>query len=236
MARRSRGRPVSTPGVNETRSSESCRIVRVSPTPPRMTSWCATRPRIRRPWTRTPSTSAPRAPSRPVEVASGIGALPASRRAAAISSAVRRAVPDGASALSGWCSSTTSTDSKNGAAWAAKRIIRIAPMREVGGDQDADARARRRARSSSWSSRASVEAGGADDRVDAVLDAELEVVHHDVGVGEVDDRPARPAGPARRCRRRRRPTPPARASGAASTARQTSAPTLPRAPSTPTRI
>ena len=39
------------------------------------------------------------------------GASPASRRAAAISSAVRRAVPDGASALSGWCSSTTSTDS-----------------------------------------------------------------------------------------------------------------------------
>ena len=44
-------------------------------------------------------------------VASGIGAEPASRRAAAMSSAVRRAVPKGASALSGWCSSTTSTDS-----------------------------------------------------------------------------------------------------------------------------
>ena len=37
----------------------------------------------------------------------GLGA-----RAAAISSAVRRAVPHGASALSGWCSSTISTDSK----------------------------------------------------------------------------------------------------------------------------
>ena len=48
---------------------------------------------------------------RPVEVASGTGPRPASRRAAAISCAVRRAVPDGASALSGWCSSTISTDS-----------------------------------------------------------------------------------------------------------------------------
>ena len=35
-----------------------------------------------------------------------------SRRAAAMSWAVRVAVPDGASALFGWCSSMTSTDSK----------------------------------------------------------------------------------------------------------------------------
>ena len=87
--------------MNETRSRESWRIVRVSPTPPRMTSWWATRPRTRSPWTRMPSTAAPRAPSRPVEVASGLGPNPAWRRAAAISSAVRRDVPDGASALSG---------------------------------------------------------------------------------------------------------------------------------------
>ena len=33
------------PGVNDARSSESCRIVRVSPGPPRTTSWWATRPR-----------------------------------------------------------------------------------------------------------------------------------------------------------------------------------------------
>ena len=33
-----------------------------------------------------------------------------------------------------------------------------------------------------------VEAGGADDGVDAVVDAEAEVVHDDVGMGEVDDR------------------------------------------------
>ena len=121
-----------------------------------------------------------------MDVASGIGALPASRRAAAISSAVRRAVPDGASALSGWCSSTTSTDSKNGAACAAKRIIRIAPMEKLG------------AISTPTPGRVGepglelvepglVEAGRADDGVDAVLDAEAQVVHHHVGVGEVHD-------------------------------------------------
>ena len=42
---------------------------------------------------------------------SGTGGNPASRRAAATRSAVRRAVPLGASALSGWWSSTISTDS-----------------------------------------------------------------------------------------------------------------------------
>ena len=31
------------------------------------------------------------------------------------------------------------------------------------------------------------EPGGADDGVDAVVDQELQVVHHDVGMGEVDD-------------------------------------------------
>ncbi|BFO15841.1 hypothetical protein SHKM778_22290 [Streptomyces sp. KM77-8] len=40
------------------------------------------------------------------------GALPACRRASAMSWAVRVAVPLGASTLLGWCSSTTSTDSK----------------------------------------------------------------------------------------------------------------------------
>ena len=47
-----------------------------------------------------------------VTVASGCGARPALARAAAISCAVRVAVPQGASTLLGWCSSTTSTDSK----------------------------------------------------------------------------------------------------------------------------
>ena len=58
-----RAPPGSTPGMNEARSSESCRIVRVSPAPPSRTSWCATRPASRTECTCTPSTSAPRAPS-----------------------------------------------------------------------------------------------------------------------------------------------------------------------------
>ena len=95
-----------------------------------------------------------------------------SRRAAAISSAVRRAVPDGASALSGWCSSTTSTDSKNGAAWAAKRIIRIAPMEKLGAIRTPGPRARRPSHVAQLVEPGVVEAGGADDGVDAVLDAE----------------------------------------------------------------
>ena len=41
----------------------------------------------------------------------GHGRQPASRRAAAIELRRTAAVPEGASALSGWCSSTTSTDS-----------------------------------------------------------------------------------------------------------------------------
>ena len=59
-------------------------------------------------------------------------------RAAATACAVWRAVPDGASTLSGWCSSTISTDSKYGAASAANRMSRTAPIAEVGRDDHAD--------------------------------------------------------------------------------------------------
>src|SRR3954454_12482918 len=76
-----------------------------------------------------PSTSAPRAPSSCCVVASGEGLL---ARASATSSAVRRAVPLGASTLLGWCSSTISTESKYGAAVAANRIINTAPMPKLG--------------------------------------------------------------------------------------------------------
>ena len=65
-------------------------------------------------------------------MASGMSGLPASARAAATSCAVRVAVPDGASALRGWCSSTISTDSKCGAAAAAKRIISTAAIPKFG--------------------------------------------------------------------------------------------------------
>lgn len=77
----------------------SCRMVNVSPVVPNSTSWCATSPETRTACTRTPSTSAPRAPSSPVLVASGLGGNP--RRASAMSRAVRVAVPEGASALFG---------------------------------------------------------------------------------------------------------------------------------------
>src|SRR4051812_38104312 len=121
--------PRRTPGMNDSRASESCRMVSVSPCPPSNTSWCATSPANRTAWTWMPSTSAPRAPSSSCVVASGEGLF---ARACATSSAVRRAVPLGASTLLGWCSSTISTESKYGAAVAANRIINTAPMPKFG--------------------------------------------------------------------------------------------------------
>ena len=108
---------------------------------------------------------------------------------------------------------------------------------EVGGDQDAGARARVEPAPQPVQPLV-VEAGGADDGVDAVPDAELQVVHHHVGVGEVDD----DLGAGVDQRRRGVVDSPVSTratssrSSAASTARHTSAPTLPRAPSTPTLV
>ena len=79
--------------MNDERLSESWRRVRVSPSLPSSTSSWATSPRSRTEWTGTPSTSAPRAPSRPWLVASGMRAQPRVRRAAATAWAVCRAVP-----------------------------------------------------------------------------------------------------------------------------------------------
>src|SRR5205823_12923091 len=39
-----------TPGMNDSREIESCRTESVCPTPPKMTSWCATRPGRRTEW------------------------------------------------------------------------------------------------------------------------------------------------------------------------------------------
>ena len=61
-----------------------------------------------------------------VSVASGPGETPAAARARAMREAVEIAVPEGASALSGWCISMTSTDSKKGAALSAKLMARTA--------------------------------------------------------------------------------------------------------------
>ncbi len=202
--------PVSTPGVNEARSSESWRIVSVSPTPPRSTSWWATMPRIRRPWTRMPATSAPRAPSSAVLVASGHRPEPG--LAAGGGHQLRR-TPGGARRrvrLVGWCSSTISTDSKNGAACAGEAHHQDRADARSWGRSARRCRAGPPASRAGSSSRVLVEAGRADHRVDAVVDAELQVVHHHVGVGEVDDHLGAGGDQRRRCRRRRRPRRPAR--------------------------
>ena len=142
---------------------------------------------------------------------------------------------EGASALSGWCSSMISTDSKYGAAWAANRIISTAPIAKFGATSTPTAGAAPQPatrsvpagpRRSRWCRR----------RVDAVLDAELEVGHHRVGRGEVDrhlgarlDERAEVVAPAhggRPARGRRRPRPPCTAVD----------PMRPAAPSTATRM
>ena len=79
-----------------------------------------------------------------------------------------------------------------------------------------------------------VEAGGADHGVDPVADAELQVAHHHVGVGEVDDRLGTGLDQRVDARRRRRSGATSSRSSAASTRGTLSLPTLPRAPSTPT--
>src|SRR5665213_593118 len=80
-----------------------------------------------------PGPAPPRAPSTTtVEVASGANpSFPADTRAAAMPSAVRRDVPEGASRLASWWSSMISALSNHGAAMAANRIIRTAPMAKL---------------------------------------------------------------------------------------------------------
>ena len=102
--------------MKETRSKESVRITSCSPGLPSSTSSEAVSPRRRTAWTGTPSILAPRAPCGSDSVASGTSPRPAAPRARAMPRAVAMAVPEGASTLSGWCISTTSADSKKGAA------------------------------------------------------------------------------------------------------------------------
>ncbi len=92
------------------REVESWRIESVSPSPPKMTSWCATRPGRRTEW---------------------IGSCtfpPASR----MRSAVRLAVPEGASSFPSWCSSMISLSVMWAAAWRANCIISTAPIAKLG--------------------------------------------------------------------------------------------------------
>ncbi len=111
-----------TPGMKLSRESESWRMVSVSPTPPRITSWCATSPGRRTEW---------------------IGTSPSIRPA------VRRAVPEGASSLPSWCSSTISARGMWRDASAAKRIISTAPTAKLGAITALAAPASASARSSS---------------------------------------------------------------------------------------
>ena len=127
----------------------------------------------------------PAAPGRPACTSSLVGSrrpVVATPRPSA--RAVSIAVPDGASTFWSWCSSMISAVSNHGAASSAKRIISTAPMAKLGAI-DAVARGEQRRASSSRSS--SVEAGGADDRVDPVLGAPAQVGAGRVELGEVDD-------------------------------------------------
>src|SRR5918992_4070281 len=214
--------------MKDSRLSESCRIVRVSPWPPSNTSWCATRPDRRTECTRTPSTVAPRAPSSWVVVASGDG----SWRAAATSSAGRRAVPLGASALFGWCSSMISTDSKNGAACCAKCIMSTAPIAKLGAMSTL-------APACAASQPRTVSSLPASKPVVPTTVCTPRSTHHRrlsmTASGWVKSTTASAAASGLRA------SPMSTAatssiSSAASTAPQTSAPTRPRAPSTPTLI
>lgn len=125
----------------------------------------------------------------PGAVQAGAGGIGVGRhvfRASAMSRAVRAAVPDGASALCGWCSSITSTDSKYRAACLAKCMHSTAPIAKFGAMRTETPGASVSQRST-WLEPIVGEAGGADDGVYPVLDEEPEVVHDDIRMGEVDD-------------------------------------------------
>src|SRR4051794_14863245 len=96
--------------MNDSREIESWRTLSVSPSPPKMTSWWATKPCSRTEWI-------------------GSCTLPPAPR---ISSAVRLAVPDGASFFWSWCNSMIST---SGMCWAIcfeTSIIITAPIAKFG--------------------------------------------------------------------------------------------------------
>src|SRR5215211_1483424 len=96
--------------MKDSRATESWRMESVCPRPPKRTSWCATRPGRRTEW--IGSCTVP----------------PASR----IRSAVRLAVPEGASSFCSWWSSITSHSGMWAAAWRANSIISTAPIAKLG--------------------------------------------------------------------------------------------------------
>src|SRR3990170_4793481 len=118
-----------TPGMNDSRLVESWRIVRVSPGPPKITAWWATRPGSRTLWMVTPSTVPPRVPSTVSRWVAG--RWNGSSRPCAILRAVVMAVPEGASTLPSWCISMSSTWSKKRAAAFARWAITTAPRAKL---------------------------------------------------------------------------------------------------------
>src|SRR5665213_333922 len=106
-------------------------MVRLCPVVPRRTSWCATKPARRTECSCTPPDDL--APRAPCIVSLVVGSAPsnpapAALLASSIAAAVATAVPEGASTLCSWWSSTISMLSKNGAAIAARRIINTAEI------------------------------------------------------------------------------------------------------------
>ena len=197
--------------MKEPRSIESWRSVSVCPSPPKITSWWATRPGRRTEWI-------------------GSWTLPP---AAAISSAVRFAVPEGASSFLSWCSSTISHSGMWGAIRCAASISSTAPIAKLGATKQlASPRLGRLAQL------VEVEAGGADHRVDArPRGRPRTLAERGLRGGEVDD----DVGVAEHARRARprapdRPSPASSMSSAPSTASQTACPIRPAAPETTTRI
>ncbi len=196
--------------MNELRSIESWRRLSVCPSPPKITSWWATRPGRRTEWI-------------------GSWTLPP---AAPISSAVRFAVPEGASSLRSWCSSTISHSGMWRAIACEASISSTAPIAKLGATKQLAALA-----SAAVAQRLEVEAGGADDGVDAGLEAGAGVRQRGVRRAEVDDHlglaehVARVGVPSAGSAR-----PVSSMSSAPSTAPQTVSPMRPAAPATATRI
>src|SRR5205823_8825132 len=118
----------STPGTNASRENVSCRMVSSWPSPPSKTSWCATSPGSRTEW---------------------IGGSPGRR------SAVARAVPDGASFLPSWWSSTISARGRYSAAASANLVISTAPIAKFGTTSSCSERSNASASSCSSSAPAS---------------------------------------------------------------------------------
>ena len=129
--------------------------------------------------------SAPRAPGSAAAVASGAAGVPAAARAAAIRWAVTRAVPDGASILPVVMELDDLDAVEEDGGALGEPHHQHGGHGEVGRDHDTHARVAG-GQLADLGEAVVVEAGGADDDVDAVSDAVPHRVHHHVGPGEVD--------------------------------------------------